>query len=277
MESREFRYRPHIKWFQYAIVVFVGLTSVLPALAMAVGTGLEGEMHVPSLVTALVMGILTLVMFWVFRTMASTRVTVDDDGVRYRSYRKDFRVGFDEIEQLKFPSLTYLGGWLKIKSDQPDIRLTVVLEDLHELVEPLKRGLENAKNTAAYDRGKFFAFYKTAGFASHSWDRVYKLFAPILALTIAALVAWNVFSPAVFDTPDLTAIYWIGATALFPMLGWIVAEIIMLISFVRDADEERFSLPERDPAGERKMMAMGYGAYVVLSVAVYFAVTAILV
>lgn len=264
MEPREFRYRPHVKWFQYGIVVFVGLISVLPNTVIAIRTGLDGDMSILALSMALAMGVMTLVLFWLFRTMASTRVTIDDNGIHYRNYRKDFTVGYDEISRLKFPSIPYLGGWIKIISDEPDIRLTVVLEDLDELVSILKEKLDATDNSASYDRDKLFTFYKTAGFSTRSWDRGYRFFVPVTVVTIAIGAAWVFGADAVFDHMTLGTFLFIAATTVLPFFGWMVGEVFLLISLIRGADEETFSLPDRDPGTERRSLAAGYGLFALL-------------
>lgn len=270
MESREFRYRPHVKWFQYAIVVFVALVSVLPNTITAIRTGLEGQMSVLALSLALVMGVMTLVLFWLFRTLASTRVSVTEDGLHYRNYRKDFTVGFDEITELKFPAIPYLGGWLKIVSDKPDIRLTVVFEDLDEFVELLKQHLDDANNTSSYDRDKFFGFYKTAGFSSRSWDRAYQWFIPLSAAAVAIGAGWLFGAPAVFDEMTFGAQAFAGLTTALPFLGWMVAEGFLLVSLARGADKESFSLPERNRSRERRYMLIGYALATVLTLPTLF-------
>ncbi len=267
-EPREFRYRPHIKWFQYGIVVFMALLSVLPNLVMAVGTAMDGELYLPSAVMALVFGVMTLVMFWVFRTMASTRVFVDDEGIRYVTHKKDFRVPFDEVAGLDFPAIPYLGGWLKIKSTKPVIRLTVVLEDLDELVEQIKQGLDDADNDLAYDRKKLFVFYKTAAFSTRSWDRAYKAFIPLTVITIAILVVAG-FSVPALDDPALSTLFLIPFGAALPFAGWGLGEFLLLISMIRGADETAFSIPERDPVGERRLLMYGYGIYATLVAVCY--------
>ena len=272
MERREFLYRPHIKWFQYGLVVFLALGSVLPNAVTAVARATAGGDFLSPAASALFFGLMTLVMFWLFRTMASTRVIVDTEGIRYLNNTKDFRVPYSEIESLKFSSIPYVGGWLKIKSHHPDIRLTVVLEELDELVLLLKQGLDAAENQSAYQRKKLFRFYKTAGIAAHSWNRLYRHFFTLavasLLFAVLGIAAMVFLFASSAQGPALGLLLAAIGLTVAPGFSYVIGEVMAMIEFVRGCDEEDFVIPAADESKALRYYTIGFGIYAGLITAV---------
>lgn len=271
MKPREFRYRPHIKWFQYGLVIFMVLFSIAPNILVAVTSAMKGELFVPAVISALIFSVMTLVLFWLFRTMSSTRVCVDDQGLRYVNYRKDFQVRFDEITGMKFPSIPYLGGWVKIQSHQPDIRLTVVLEELDELVLLIKEGLEGANNEAVCQRKKLYRFYKTAGIATQSWDRLYRFGLGIILTTVALVVLGMLGLETVWCDVEISlSLLFLGlAVTSAPLMALLFGELLAFIAFIRGCDEAKFSIPDRDRSRDWHHLVVGAGIYAALAAGGY--------
>lgn len=250
---------------QYIFVVVLGLGTILPSGIIAVASLVAGSLNIAAVVQGLVFGVMTLVMFWVFRTMSSTRVILGEDAIRYVTYRKDVQIGYDEITGMKFPAIPYMGGWMKVMNPIHDIRLTVVFEDLDEFVRLLKERLDATDNQQAYDRRKLFRFYKTAGFATQSWDRIYQFFIPMTVATVLICLFWGFVAPLIFA--EMTVILYLLAmiSIIGVFSGWAIAEILLLIPFIRSSNEAEFSIPERDSKVERNWIAAGYGIFFALA------------
>ena len=260
MEPRVYRYLPHLRWAQYLAVGLYSLFFVGPAALLAVRAYWLDQPFLAYAGMSLLFGLLAMALLFVFRTLSSTRVIVDEEGLRYRTFRKDIRVRFDEITGLKHPWIPYTGGWLKIISDKPDIRLTVVLENLDELVMDVKAGIDAAGKSDVYDRHKLFRFYKTAGYGTRSWGRLYKLFIPIVlstivltAIAILALASCDPFYPAIL-------------LIIAPMSGLLLAEARSFWQILRHSDERAFQLPEEPKGLIKSSMLVVAGATLAINV-----------
>lgn len=242
MGPRVYRYLPHLRWAQYMAVGVYSLLVVGPTAIWAVRAYWLDQPFLAYAGMALFFGLLAMALLFGLRTLSSTLVTVDEEGLHYRTFRKDIRVRFDEITGLKHPWIPYTGGWLKIISDKPDIRLTVVLEDLDQLLMDIKAGIDAADKSEVYDRNKLFGFYKTAGYSARSWGRLYKLFIPVVLstilltpLAIGAMARWDSFYPALL-------------LIAAPLSGLLLAEARSFWQILRHSDEQAFQLPE-EPEG----------------------------
>ena len=56
---------------------------------------------------------------------------------------------YDEIIEIKYPSIRYMGGWMKIKHTNGKIRLTVVLENIGDFMYRLKEILDEGGKSNA--------------------------------------------------------------------------------------------------------------------------------
>jgi hypothetical protein len=79
-------------------------------------------------------------------------------------------IPFDTITHLKFPSVKYTGGWIKIVSPKNSIRLTVVIQDIGDFLQELKNALDRKEFSNCYNRKKMFSFFKTAEFSNQCWS-----------------------------------------------------------------------------------------------------------
>ena len=250
MEPRRFEYRPHIRWMQYGLIALLGMGQAIPLLIFALRHLSRGDLVLPYFAMAFIAALATLVIFWIYRSMASTQVLIDDRGIRYVNHRHDFTVSFEEIERLEVPRIPYLGGWLRIKSPHPDIRITVVFQDIDEFILLLREQLERRDNQEAYDRAKLFQFYVTSCLANRKWDLSLTSILPTVALSVPllalAFTAWSA---------NMTALTWI--LLLTPGIAAYTGHILQARVIHDASDVESFSVPDTDAASDRRYLLRG--------------------
>jgi hypothetical protein len=129
--SKEFRYRKHIRWGQYAILAFF----VFLFLLMVVLSGFLvwkfsfTFLAIFPVILALVFLIVGGLLWFLYYRLAGTVVSINDDVLIYKNRKGEKRFPIESIF-LEFSSVKYTGGWLKIRTNTDTIRLTVVLEDI---------------------------------------------------------------------------------------------------------------------------------------------------
>ncbi|HIJ66500.1 MAG TPA: hypothetical protein HPP77_11185 [Candidatus Hydrogenedentes bacterium] len=260
--AREYRYRAHIRWAQYAapilssicLLVVWSLAARLYFEAVRAGQSLFAEPGVFVLAAiaglSVVLLLEALLLWYLFYRMAGVRVFIEKDWVVYRSHTSEKHISFHDIIELKFPSVRYVGGWVKIVSHSDAIRLTVVLEDIGDFLQELKTALDNRNLSHRYDRAKFFRFLKTAIYADHSWARLYSIFWKLILITVLS-VAVGLFFAMVAGTGILGLILWLSASFYWPLAVWIGAEIVLMRTVGAESVEETFTFPIRDTAYEK--------------------------
>jgi hypothetical protein len=245
-------YRKHILWMKY----------VLPAILLLVAIGLAAPMMVSDrgnfgvgAIIALVLLLEAWVIWRIFGRLARVEVSLTENGIDYHGKKGRIEIPFEEIDEITQPSIRYTGGWIKIRSGEKTIRLTVVLEGIGEFVRDLKDSLDRLQLSDKYDRGKLFRFYKTATYSDQSWARVYELFFKLLLLLLAE-AAIGVAIAQLEErerTKDLLMILCPAAFAVFVVVGYVIAEVIVGRHFAKSTDEAEFSVPGRDRAFESKV------------------------
>ena len=144
--SKEYRYRNHIRWGQYVIPILFGFIVI--GLCGCLGIPLASEsMSLPALLLVPALSFILLLegilLWYLFYRLAGICVSISDDAIIYKYRRGEKRIQLDSISRLKFPSLPYVGGWVKITSKNDKIRLTVVVEDIGDFLQELKASLDN--------------------------------------------------------------------------------------------------------------------------------------
>lgn len=270
METHEFKYLPHVKWWPFAVVVFY-LLLLGPEAANAVRAWLAGE-SIPlfasiMLLLLLLFGPYGVWAIWDGYARSSGRFIVDDDSIRYSKDGQDVRLPFDEIVALQFPS--FFSPKMKIKSRDREISVAGDLEDLTGLLVLVKYKLGEAGNPAVYDREEFYRFYEKAAYISQYWERTYRWFPKIAAATV---IGFGLFVVALFiaDNPEDQTnwpVVFLGfAVGLGPVFGYLIAELLIRHSFWNARSEEPSAIPEADPAQERRSLLIGYAICTVLTV-----------
>jgi hypothetical protein len=273
--GREFRYRKHIRWGQYALpILFVLLAATI------VVWGLTGSYRLGlfPLVVSCPLAVITLLggaaTWFINYRLAGTRIVLEADGLTYKFRGGEKRIPFENITRLEFASLPYTGGWATIVVGADKIRLTVVFEELSELLQEVKAALDKRGLSDRYDTAKYLGFLKTAAYADHSWSRVYDLFSTLIGLgmIVAAMIinlAIGYYVAYLGFNGRVGVIIWIGVSMLWPLFGFLIAELLFLRRFSRGVNLATLSFPPRDEAYEKRIFSrvfvLGAVSYLVVT------------
>ena len=253
--GKTYHYRKHVRWCKYAFTIFLAVMAV----ALCVGAILVSQ-----LVETLA-GWETLLSFssyclccsalaifsWIFfGRLASVGVSIDDDCLVYDSSHAHVTIALEQITRLTFPSIRYVGGWVKVVSQERNIRLTVVLEGIAEFLQELKAALDRKGLQDRYDRRAFFRFLKTAAISDQSWERLYSIFwKGALLSVLTALMGYAL--AGLNGTGVLGKVWWTAISFYWPTVVFIVTEVAFARRLAKEADEEPFTFPPRDVTYER--------------------------
>jgi hypothetical protein len=211
-----------------------------------------------------------LIYLIMYRRFKRIYVTLDSEGIIYNNANGEITIPYENIINLKFPSIKYTGGWLKIIHTHGNVRLTVVLENIGDMVKSLKNNLDERNMSDVYAEKKMYKFFKTAKYSDQSWERVYENVKYIIIFIVINLGVAAIFSGFITETP-VKIIVLIGAI-LGSSIPFIISEIILGIKLAKGASKEEFSVPERDKSFEKRLYKWLFGIYTI----VYFIVLAII-
>lgn len=268
--DKQYVYRKHLRHpFKYLItllaffiIVYVACaaTFILTNQDMDRGIGITIFIIVGVVIT-LILGIeFTVLYFVLFRRFKKISVSLTDDGIVYNNINGTTIVPYEEITALKFPSIRYAGGWIKIMHGKGDIKLTVVLENIGDFLKNLKCRLDSIN--FQYDEKKMYNFYKTAEFSDQSWERLYDYIKWILLI-----IALNIALSALLISSGLetgVAFLLILSSIIMPLLVFTVAEVIIGRKLAKGASKESFSVPERNKRFETNVYKWAFGVYGIL-------------
>lgn len=268
--DKQYVYRKHLRHpFKYLItllaffiIVYVACaaTFILTNQDMDRGIGITIFIIVGVVIT-LIIGIeFTVLYFVLFRRFKKISVSLTDGGIVYNNINGTTIVPYEEITALKFPSIRYAGGWIKIIHGKGDIKLTVVLENIGDFVKNLKCRLDSIN--FQYDEKKMYNFYKTAEFSDQSWERLYDYIKWILLI-----IALNIALSALLISSGLetgVAFLLILSSIIMPLLVFTVAEVIIGRKLAKGASKESFSVPERNKRFETNVYKWAFGVYGIL-------------
>jgi hypothetical protein len=206
-----------------------------------------------------------ILLWYLFYRLAGICVSINDDAILYKYRRGEKRIQFDSISRLKFPSLPYIGGWVKITSKNDKIRLTVVVEDIGDFLQELKASLDNRGLSDRYDEVKFFRFLKTAVYSDQSWARFYSAFWKLILVTILNAAIGFAFA-ALGKVGPLERVLWITISTLWPTIIYLGTEVIFGQRIARQSTKASFTCPPRDTVYEMVV----YRKAVLLGILLYF-------
>lgn len=254
--EKVYRYRKHIKFFQYAVVVVLGLLTVGWMGLDVLRYFMLGEFSVGSLVFTLIIGLEALVIFYFMRKMSTLQVMLTEHAIIKRDLRGDTTIAYADVEKLGFPSLKFLGGWMTVETADEKLRLTAVLADLDDFVLTLKERMEAHGRQDAYDHDRLASFYAMAAMSRHNWDRFYTYVRPVMlsvgaAILLGAFAGWMVAggSAGVFRGAVT------GGTV--PGLLYMVADTVMMLRVSRRLQgADAFAKTEPDLSADRSAMRL---------------------
>jgi hypothetical protein len=276
---REYRYRKHIRWGQYALPALFGFIGVSPwILILWLGLRPDSSGAQAVYVLAVLLTVLTILVgapvWWLYWRLAGIAISLEPDALVYRHRRGEDRLPYDRIGPLHFPGAPYLGGWVALRSGEKTIRLTVVVEGIGALLRDLKAALDARGLSASYDAKRLYAFMKTAEFADQGWERTYEVFWKLVLATIGAALV-GVLVALLVHARGGAMLLWIVVSTLWPVAIYGTAEVLFGRRIAKLSDEASFSCPPRDRAWERavyrKAIVWGAGLYLLACAGVWAA------
>jgi len=145
------------------LIIFGGLLIILSVFLLFVPE--THELFPMFLFLGLLLTLEGIVIRYVYSKLASTIITLTDEGILFINNKENKHIKYEEITKLEYPSVKYIGGWIKIHSTIKNIRLTVVLKDFHEFLITLKERLDEHGLSDRYKGNKLFKFLKTSTYS----------------------------------------------------------------------------------------------------------------
>ncbi|AAK80702.1 hypothetical protein BJV85_001134 [Clostridium acetobutylicum] len=208
-----------------------------------------------------------LLYFILFRRFKNINIKLTDEGIVYKNLKGTVSIKYDQITKIKFPSIPYIGGWVRIvynnsNNSSKSIRLTVVVENIGDFILDLKDKMDSMGKEDVYIRRRMFSFYKTAKYSDYSWERIYDYIKKIGIFIVCNFVVSVILSKLSVNIP---AKFLMGFSALIvPILVYLLCEIILGIKAAGKSVAEKFYVPDRDKALEGKIYKCAFAIYSVL-------------
>ena len=195
---------------------------------------------------------LAVMYFALIRRFKKINVTLKEDCIIYNNAKKKIIIPYDDIEKIVFPSIKYTGGWVKIVYKGGNIRLTVVLENIGDFLYNLKAILDSKGKNDIYNEKKMFSFFKTASFSDESWQRLYdnEKFQILMYYVSCILTIIILFFS---DRTQSNGIFIMGGV-LIPVIGYLLAEIIIGAKVKKRIIENECKIKPRDVEWENKIL-----------------------
>lgn len=254
-----YEYRKHLKgtFLNYcvAIVVFLSL-SLLIGLGTVFSSGVKLKETDFLLIGVITLGVFififvefTLIYFLFLKRFKYINVKLDEEAIIYNNKNKKIVIPYDDIISIRYPSIKYTGGWMKIKYNGGKIRLTVVLENIGDFMYKLKEILDKRGQSTVYNEKKSFNFFKTATFADESWERIYKIYKYLLLIEYLSVFLAIFLSRFGIIKNNFTSII---ALFLAPTIGYLISEIIIGSRVSKRVVHDEFKIIPRDLSKETK-------------------------
>lgn len=234
--NSEYKYRPHMKYFKWILsIIFIAFVPI-----GWIGRSPD-ESLIPYIVISLIQLIFAVALWRFLHRFTLIRVSVDEEAIMYTNYKGNVRVEYEDIKKLKFPSVRYTGGWIKIISNKKPIQITVVLENIHRLLLDIKEGLDKRGLSDRYDKKKFFKFLKTSVHSDSSWQRVYRIWIKLLVATIIATII-GFGTVLIFHVEDYQVALIVFSYAL-PLIVYYLTEVVFRRRVAKLSSIELFTVP----------------------------------
>ena len=273
---REYVYRKHLRKPGKYLILIIGLILSI-ILELGLIYYFRANDKDKAFIAGLFLGILVMILiiigieflvlyFLMFRKFKKVKVCLTDDGITYDNLKGNEFIAYESIEAIKFPSIRYVGGWVKIKSNNKTIRLTVVLEKIGDFMEELKKQLDIRGMDKVYSEKKVYNFCKTATYSDQSWERIYEKFKFMVFVYILSMLI--AFGYSVFINPYSPLLLNILIIMLYPFAGSILAEIILGFKLSNRIKDEGYIVSNRNKDEENKIYKISYTVLGILLVAI---------
>lgn len=266
--EKHFKYRKHLRYIQYIVPSILGILIILIWGTLGILNAIYylyenfPELYMLAGVLSIIFLIEGLFSFFFLRRFNRVEIVLNDESIIYKNIRGETIIPIGEIKKLEFPSIKYAGGWVKIISHNTNIRLTVVVEEIGDFLKSLKNNLDSRGMESVYNSKKFYSFYKTAEFSDQSWGRMYDLF-PKGCLAVLVNLSVAVIASIYGDFNGGVIILLVTASLIGPLMVYIIGEIIIGRKITREANEEEFSVPQRDKYLENKVYIISGAIYAI--------------
>ena len=286
--SKVYRYRKHLRYMQKLCPVFFLFLMIIDWIAgitiyyQKPTREVFQQVLILEIITTFIFVTFAIVFWFLFKKFTKVSVRFEDDLLIYENAKGIKEIPIQDITKVSFPSLRYMGGWIKIiTKDNYKIRLTVVIEKIGDFLEELKNKLDKYKKNdknEIYSPRKFFNFYKTAVFSDNSWERVYGYFVKYLLITILhiilnlglAVFSWKAFPNLRYLITNIRLdfmgfiILAIGIAVILPLVIFIIVELVLIFKMSKKVDFETFYCPKRDIIEENKIYNFLFYIYAIL-------------
>lgn len=205
-----------------------------------------------------------ILYFAVFRRFKKISVELTNEAIIYNNIKGTTVIPYNEITEVKFPSIRYLGGWVKIMHGNKNIKITVVLEDIGDLLINLKEKLDSIGRENVYKENKFFNFYKTAKYSDNSWARVYEYLKKLTVFVVCNLIVGCILAKLSDDAGVKFML--VILSYILPIVVFVICEIILGRNIAKNSNRENFYVPNRDKALEAKVYIRAYIIYSIIYV-----------
>lgn len=268
--EKQYVYRKHLrepfKFLTGIFLFFLGVYAIIAALFVTTSGTIDDKRlgfiifaAVGAFISAIIIIEFIIMYFTIFRRFKKINVSLMEDRIIYKNIKGETIIPYEEISTIEFPSLRYMGGWMKIKYRNGNIKLTVVMEDIGDLLKNLKNKLDVMGMSSVYDKKDVYNFYKTAEFSDQSWGRLYDYIKYMLMLILGHLIAAALLI-TLGGLGDLGVPLVTGAI-IVPAIAFMVGEIIIGRRLARGARFEGFKVPERDRGFEVKVYKWCFGIF----------------
>ena len=262
----QYKYRPHLKYFKIILPSML-ITLIAIFWLLLLFLDIADELIIPLVVITVILAIEAVFIWRFIHRFTLIRVTIDNEAITYFNYKGDIRIKYEDIKILKFPSIRYTGGWIKIISDKGVIRLTVVIENIQGLLSELKVELDKKGLSDRYDKKKFFKFLKTSAFSDLGWLRVYRIWVKLIIATIVTTVV-GLGTACFFDVAQFQTFSFKMFSFVFPMVIYLITEIVFGRRVAKLSSIDSFTVPRRDEKYEneiyKKAILFGIIAYIAI-------------
>lgn len=268
--DKKYIYRKHLREpskYLGALFLFFLIVYIIFSLAIFFSNRVTVEeiiiLLIGGIAVILIVGLEYIILYFtVFKRFKIINVSLTEEGIVYKNLKKDIRIKYSDIIKLKFPSIKYTGGWIKIVYNGGSIRLTVVLENIGDFLKSLKEKLDEEDMGHVYNEKAMYNFYKTAEFSDQSWARLYEY-----SKKIAIFILCNIFIAfiAIIIKSNLEyTIILFAISIMCPLITFIIAEIIIGRVIAKKAKREEFFVPHRDKLYELKVYKLAFGIYSII-------------
>ena len=224
MDYKIYKYRKHIGKLRK---IFLWTFMITGILFLMLGIFIEEGILITLGIIFIIYGILINV---IYGRLESTEFFIKHNTFVYKTNRRVIEIPFEKITSLDSKSIRYTGGWLLIKSrNEKPIRLTVVVENIGDLIIELKNKLDEYEMYYKYNEYKLNKFFKTSFFADQSWERN-GFFLP--RIFIIDIIYYSVITVLGIQVSPSFVISMIIATILF-IIVYLYVEMYLYISKIK--------------------------------------------